>query len=105
MTVEFETEESFFQFLRDNKKVIVKFFATWCGACKSIRPFFNELANSGAYKGVKFANVDVDRLPKLANRFGVHAMPTFVFYVNGSKVEEFVGASDESLLEMLARNK
>jgi thioredoxin 1 len=48
-----------------------------------------------------FAKFDVDQVPELAQELGVRAMPTFVFFKDGEKVDEFVGANPPALLNML----
>jgi thioredoxin 1 len=70
--------------------VVIDFFATWCGPCKRIAPFFKQLADE--YVGITFLKVDVDESPELTNAFDVSAMPTFVFLKNGKIVKRVEGA-------------
>lgn len=70
--------------------VVIDFFATWCGPCKRIAPFFEKLAES--VKSVSFFKVDVDESPDLVNEFDVSAMPTFVFLKDGKEVKRVEGA-------------
>ncbi|ORZ17912.1 thioredoxin [Absidia repens] len=77
--------------IASDKLVVVDFHATWCGPCKLIGPKFEKLVEE--YPGVVFAKVDVDDVPDVAAEVGVRAMPTFMFFKNGSKVGEVVGAS------------
>ncbi len=76
------------------------FTASWCGPCKMIGPYFEELA--AKYPGVVFVKVDVDDLDDVAADCGINAMPTFQLYSNGVKVKEMTGANKESL-EALAK--
>ena len=82
-------------------QVLVDFTASWCGPCKMIAPFFEELA--GKYPGVVFVKVDVDDLDDVAAECGISAMPTFQLYSNGVKVQELTGA-DKDKLEALAKS-
>ena len=82
------------------RQVLVDFTASWCGPCKMIAPFFEELA--AKYPGVVFVKVDVDDLDDLAADCGISAMPTFQVYSNGVKVQELTGA-DKGKLEDLAK--
>ena len=70
--------------------VVIDFFATWCGPCKRIAPFFEQLADE--YVGVTFLKVDVDESPELTNAFDVSVMPTFLFLKNGKIVKRIEGA-------------
>lgn len=75
--------------------VIVDFTATWCGPCKMIGPFFDDLSKK--YTGLKFVKVDVDELEDVTSEAGVSAMPSFYVYKDGKVVDQIVGASKEKL--------
>ncbi|PGG97099.1 thioredoxin [Blastomyces parvus] len=70
--------------------IVIDCFATWCGPCKTIAPRIVELSKS--FPSVGFYKVDVDECPDIAQELGVRAMPTFVFFKDGMKVDEVVGA-------------
>lgn len=71
--------------------VVIDFFATWCGPCKRIAPFFEDLADK-YYPAIAFLKVDVDESPELIDRFDISAMPTFVFLKDGKLVKRVEGA-------------
>lgn len=52
---------------------------------------------------VHFVKFDVDELPELSQELGIRAMPTFLFYKNGQKVDEMVGANPPMLLQNLKK--
>ncbi|KAK3301700.1 thioredoxin-like protein [Chaetomium strumarium] len=67
-----------------HKYLILDFTAQWCPPCKAIAPLFSRLAKESAVPNVlAFAKVDVDEAPDVAQKFGVTAMPTFLFLVDG----------------------
>eukprot|EP01087_Luapelamoeba_hula_P007198 TRINITY_DN1748_c1_g1_i1.p2 TRINITY_DN1748_c1_g1~~TRINITY_DN1748_c1_g1_i1.p2 ORF type:complete len:106 (+),score=22.54 TRINITY_DN1748_c1_g1_i1:50-367(+) len=85
------------------KLVVVDFFATWCGPCKRIAPSIDELADSSP--DIVVLKVDVDKAPALSEKYGVNAMPTFLYFKNGSKVHEVVGASLDKIKEGISSHK
>ncbi|KIW64319.1 thioredoxin [Phialophora macrospora] len=81
-----------------DKLIVLDCFATWCGPCKVIAPEVLKFSNSEQYKDkVEFYKVDVDEAPDVAQELGVRAMPTFMFFKNGEKVAEVVGANVRAL--------
>lgn len=81
-------------------QVLVDFTASWCGPCKKIGPYFEELATK--YPDVIFVKIDVDDLDDVAAECGISAMPTFQLYSNGVKVQEMTGADETKLAAMAA---
>ncbi|CAM6032085.1 unnamed protein product [Sphagnum compactum] len=96
MVVEAVTsEESFDQYLKTKPLVVVDFYATWCGPCRMVSPRIETISASNS--SILFLKVDTDKLESLAGRYGISALPTFVFFKDGKKVDEVVGA-DVSLV-------
>jgi thioredoxin 1 len=78
--------------------VVVDFYATWCGPCKSLAPVLDEAAGSLAGK-VKFVKINVDESPALAQRFKIEGVPTLLFFKSGKVVETMVGLQSREELE------
>lgn len=76
--------------------VVADFYATWCGPCNMIAPFYKQL--SLKYPDAMFLKIDVDKCPGTAAANNVSAMPTFVFFRNRVELERIRGA-DKGTLE------
>jgi len=82
--------------------VVVDFYADWCGPCRAIAPKVHALSEQHARSCV-FLKVNVDVARDVAAHCAVRAMPTFHFYLRGSKVDDFAGADPNRLEATIAR--
>jgi thioredoxin len=73
---------------------VVDFYADWCGPCKKIAPFIEDLSKKNP--NVNFLKVDVDTCD-VAQQRGISAMPTFQFFLNGEMIDEMKGADPNAL--------
>ncbi len=78
--------------------VIVDFWATWCGPCKTLGPNL-EKAVKAAKGAVKLVKVDVDANPRIAGQLRVQSIPTVYAFVDGQPVDGFMGAVPESQIK------
>lgn len=89
MTKHVKTKAEFDEAVKTGR-VLVDFWATWCGPCKMMAPNVEETATD--YKGrVTVGKVDVDECPNLASRFGIMSIPTLIVFKDGEKKEVLVG--------------
>jgi len=84
------------------KLVVVDFTASWCGPCKRIAPFFEDMSNK--YTRATFLKVDVDDCQDTAAANGVSAMPTFIFFRNKTKIDRIQGADTAALEEKVKQH-
>ncbi|KAI5813318.1 thioredoxin TrxA [Pyronema omphalodes] len=83
---------------------VVDFFATWCGPCKVIAPQLEKMSEE--FKDVDFYKVDVDENASVAGELAVRAMPTFMFFKDGQKLEdEVVGANIKAVRSAIEKHK
>lgn len=92
------TDSSFDQLLAQGKPMVVDFWATWCGPCKKVGPYIEELAEQYADHAI-IGKVDVDDNDELAMRFGVRNIPTILFIKDGQVVDKQIGAAAKNVLE------
>ncbi|RFU72881.1 thioredoxin 1 [Trichoderma arundinaceum] len=82
-----ESAEQLESVLASNTYVALDFYADWCPPCKAIAPIYQSLADKhGAEKHLAFAKVNVDHVNDVAARYGITAMPTFLFFKEGQQV-------------------
>ena len=92
------------QVLREagDKLVVVMFFATWCGPCRKVMPYFKQLAQQ--YTNMAFFLVDTEENYETAEFYNVNLLPTFILYKNALKVERTQGCDAEGLKKFIEKN-
>lgn len=88
--------------VKNNKLVLVDFFATWCGPCRMLTPELEKVAES-VQEYADVVKIDVDENRNLAKQFGVMSIPTLVVMKNGAEVERVIGFRQSAdLIQLLA---
>lgn len=91
--------DNFDTFIADNALTFVKFYAPWCGHCKSMAPAYSKLASrmKSQENGVAIAKVDATVHSELGSKFGVQGFPTLKLFMNGEPVD-YSGAREEDAM-------
>ncbi|KAI6163640.1 putative thioredoxin [Pisolithus thermaeus] len=87
--------EQFQELINGEEPVVIDFYADWCGPCKAISPIFETLSKK--FGTIKFRKVNTDEQEQISQEAGIRALPTFVVFQRGNKVQELVGANPNQL--------
>jgi thioredoxin 1 len=88
------------QVINSDKPVLVDFYADWCGPCKMISPYLEELADEFAGK-VTIAKLNVDQNTQTPGQFGVRGIPTMILFDKGEQKEVLVGADPQKVRQIV----
>ncbi len=89
--------------LKASKPVVLDLWAEWCGPCRRIAPYIEEMATEYEGRAI-IGKVDVDENQAIAQRFNVLNIPTVLFLIGGEVVEKIVGAvPKKKLVEALEK--
>lgn len=78
------------------RKVLLDFWAPWCGPCRMVAPMVEEIA--GERPDIKVGKINVDENPELARQFGIMSIPTLVVMENGRIVAQAIGARPKNAI-------
>lgn len=93
-------KDNFSDVLNTDKKILIDFFATWCGPCRMVSPIVDQIADE--HPEFVVAKVDVDKNPELAGEFSVMSIPTLVVIKDKKVINQSAGARPKAqILAML----
>lgn len=103
MSVVTITKENFQkEVVESEKRVLLDFWASWCGPCKMFSPIVDEFAQENVGK-VKVGKINIDEQPDLAAQFRVMSIPTAMLFVNGQPTQTLVGVQPKARLEAMVK--
>lgn len=79
-------KDNFKELIKNEEKVLIDFFATWCGPCKMLSPILEQVDSN-----IKVIKVDTDKFDDLAREYGVMSIPTLVLLEKGKEVKRNIG--------------
>lgn len=101
MAVEKTNDTEYKALFADNDKVVIKFYADWCGSCKLISPKYRRLSEDADNDGMLFLDVNAEENPELRKWAGVNNLPFFATVNAGQIVEGTFTAKIDSVASMV----
>jgi thioredoxin 1 len=86
--------------LNSDLPVLVEFWATWCGPCRSISPIVEELAKEFSGR-VKVTKLNVDESHTTPTQYGVRGIPTLILFKGGKILDQIIGSVPRTRLKAL----
>lgn len=83
------TDDTFDTVIRENKTVLIDFWAEWCGPCKRVAPILDEVSNE---TGLLIGKLNIDENLKKTEEYSIQTIPSMVLFVDGKPVHTIVGA-------------
>lgn len=92
------TDSNFEELVLNSKQpVLIDFWAEWCGPCRIVAPYVEQLA--AEYEGrAVIGKVDVEQCPDITGKYGIRNIPTLLYFKDGKVVDKQVGAANKAIL-------
>ena len=90
--------ETFNEIINGDKPILIDFYATWCGPCKTMHPIIEAIGQEVQGKA-RVLKIDVDKNSTLATRYQIQAVPTLMIFKNGTVVWKHPGGLDKQNLK------
>ena len=78
-------------------RVLVDFWADWCGPCHAVAPILDQIVEE--HSDLRLVKVNIDEEQELARRFGVMSIPTMILFESGEPKAAAMGAQPKTMLE------
>lgn len=97
------TDADFQDLLRQHDKVVVKYYADWCGSCRLFAPKFKRLSDDAAFAGVTFLDVNAETDQAARRAAGVTNLPFFATFRNGELVGALSASKEDAVRDLITQ--
>jgi thiol-disulfide isomerase/thioredoxin len=103
MAVQKTTDNEFTQQITNHPKVVVKYYADWCGSCRLFAPKFNRLSADARFADITFLDVNAETSPGARKAAGVTNLPYFAVFKNGQLLEAVATSKEDAVVDLLSK--
>jgi thioredoxin 1 len=99
------TDADFVSLLQNNNKVVVKYYADWCGSCKLFAPKYRRLSDDARFEGISFLDVNAEENPEARKLANVSNLPFFAIFSEGQLQETLSASKEDAVVELIEKLK
>lgn len=103
MAVELIEDSEFQEKLKQQDKVVVKYYADWCGSCRLFKPKYRRLSEDQRFDGIAFLDVNAEKNPEARKAAGVTNLPFFAVFRNGELLDSVASSKEEAVVELIQK--
>ena len=89
------TDKDFDNAIKNNKLILMDFWAEWCGPCRKVSPILDEISNE---QNLPVGKLNIDENPEKTLQYGISSIPTMVLFKDGNPVHTIIGAKPKHLM-------
>ncbi len=101
MAITKANDQEFDQLIKDNEKVVVKYYADWCGSCRLFAPKYRRLSEDERFSDIHFLDINAEENEAARKLAGVDNLPYFAVFRNGELLAGSTTSKEENVVEML----
>ncbi|RAU84306.1 thioredoxin family protein [Pontibacter arcticus] len=103
MAVIVATDSDFTNVLNANQKVVVKYYADWCGSCRLFSPKFKRMSDDAQFDGITFVDVNAEQSPEARKLASVTNLPFFAIFNGGQLVDTIAASKEDAVVNLIQK--
>lgn len=103
MSVKISEDSNFLQELSNNEKVVVKYYADWCGSCKLFSPKYKRLSDDDRFKDITFLDINAEQNPEARKLASVDTLPFFAVFKKGELIDKISTSKEDVFISLLEK--
>ena len=101
MAVILASDNDFQEVINSNQKVVVKYFADWCGSCRLFSPKFKRMSDDENFANIAFVDINAETSPEARKLANVTNLPFFAVFKNGQLLDSVAASKEEAVLALI----